>query len=77
MKELSLEFGVENNAAEFLGANINCCEDKSKLAQSGHINSTIVALGLQYANFSKVPASKEALGHDLDSEPFSTKFIYA
>eukprot|EP00957_Ditylum_brightwellii_P165526 12601695-Ditylum_brightwellii.AAC.1 len=66
MKQARLEFGIKNNAASFLGINIERREGEIKLTQPSLIDHAIIAMDLQHANPAKVPAPKAALGQDKD-----------
>eukprot|EP00957_Ditylum_brightwellii_P033864 2566442-Ditylum_brightwellii.AAC.1 len=71
IKQAGLEFGIKNNAANFLGINIKHQKGKIELTQPGLINCTIVAMNLQHTSPAKVPAPKAVLGQDKDENPYA------
>ena len=76
--ETGMVLEVENDAAGFLGVNINRLEDGTiELTQPGLANKIVEALGMQDANPKSTPAPIEPLGRDINGAPFSQEFNYA
>ena len=77
MKQLRRSKVVEDDVASFLGVLIKRGDDGSvELTQTGLIQRTIAAMGLENCNNKYTPAVKEALGQDPRGSPFSNEFSY-
>lgn len=74
----SFQLQNEGEVGDFLGIHIQKkAEDSFYLTQTGLIDKVLATTDMQHCNSIGTPAGKEAVGSDLDGEPFSEKWKYS